>query len=87
MRPNPWFTEADLAEIDVVTLALVECIFVHREKCPRCRELGHHCERIGDVIGMAVQFAQARMLSSKAEALRRRHVLAALDPLSERRAA
>jgi hypothetical protein len=70
-----------------VAHALVDCIFEHEEKCSRCRELGRTCERIGDVLDMAVQFAEARMLRSKAEALRRRHIFAALAPLSERRAA
>ncbi len=75
---NPWLTEADLAEMDVVSRALVEAIFTHREKCATCREtdparagcLGRYCTPISEAIQAAVYWAELRTMMSKAEALR-----------------
>jgi hypothetical protein len=87
MKRNPWFTEADQAEIDLVAMALVDCAFTHREHCSRCRELGRFCPPLAGAFGAAVRWAETRALASKAEALRRRHVSEALATLERRAAA
>jgi hypothetical protein len=52
---NPWFTEADLAEIDVVAHALEDAIHAHRGRCSSCRETKRFCppltEAVEDALG------------------------------------
>jgi hypothetical protein len=67
---NPWLTEADLAEVDVVSRVLVNGIFEHKERCRACRESRYGCSSLAAAIGHAVDWAELRALSSKAEALR-----------------
>jgi hypothetical protein len=88
VKRNPWLTDADLAEIGVVAHALVEMAFAHQEHCRLCREQGDaHCKTRGAAIDAVCSWVEHRALLSKAEALRRRHVLAALEVLTERSAA
>jgi hypothetical protein len=84
---NRWFTEADLAEIDVAAHALAECTWAHKEHCAACRDLGRSCPPLAEAIEATIAWAEHRALRSKADALRRRHILAALSGLAERRAA
>jgi hypothetical protein len=67
---NPWLAAADLAEIDVVSKVLTNCIFEHKEKCSDCRETGRACTAVLGAIEAAVDWAELRTLTSKAEALR-----------------
>jgi hypothetical protein len=67
---NPWLTAADLAEIDVVAKALVNCIFEHKERCAACRETGHGCNAVVRAIEAAVDWAELRTMTSKATTLR-----------------
>jgi hypothetical protein len=70
VKANRWLTEADLAEIDVVSKVLVDAIFTHREKCSTCRSTGRYCTPIVGAIEAAVDWAELRTMTSKAEALR-----------------
>lgn len=67
---NPWLTDADLAEMDVVSRVLVNAVFEHKERCHTCREDGRYCTAISEAIQAAVDWAEIRTLTSKAEALR-----------------
>jgi hypothetical protein len=67
---SPWLTEADLAEIEVASRVLVNAVFEHKEKCSTCREDGRYCTPISEAIQAAVDWAEIRTLTSKAEALR-----------------
>ena len=67
---NPWLTEADLAEMDVVSRVLVNAAFEHKAKCAACREAGRYCGPIAEAIEAAVDWAELRTLKSKATALR-----------------
>jgi hypothetical protein len=82
-----WFTEADWAELDVVAHALNDCAWEHRERCAACRERRRFCPALGEAIDAAIDWSQYRALRSKADALRRRHLQAALSGLTERREA
>jgi hypothetical protein len=67
---NRWLSEADLAEVDVVAKVLTNAIFEHKEKCSTCRSTGRYCTPIVGAIEAAVDWAEVRTLTSKAEALR-----------------
>jgi hypothetical protein len=67
---NRWLTAADLAEMDVVSRVLVNAVFEHKERCRACREDGRYCTPIAEAIQAAVDWAEIRTLTSKAEALR-----------------
>jgi hypothetical protein len=67
---NPWLTEADLAEMEVVSRVLVNAVFEHKERCRVCRETSRYCTPISEAIQATVDWAEIRTLTSKAEALR-----------------
>jgi hypothetical protein len=67
---NPWLTEADHAEIAVVSRVLVDAIWTHKEKCSTCREGDRYCTAIAGAIQAACDWAELRTMTSKAEALR-----------------
>jgi hypothetical protein len=67
---NPWLTAADVAEIDCVARTLAYGIFEHREHCPACRESRYGCSAVSAAIQHAVDWAEIRAMTSKAEALR-----------------
>ena len=62
---NPWLTDADLAEMDVVARVLTDAIYDHKEKCSVCREEGRYCRPIVGAIEDAIAWAERRTLSSK----------------------
>lgn len=66
-----YWTEADAAELDLLTHELVKVAFVHRERCATCRERGS-CARIGEAIGAVLEWRADRVLRSKAAYLRAR---------------
>jgi hypothetical protein len=70
VKRNPWLTDADLAEIDVVSEVLVNAIFEHKGRCSTCREAGRYCTPIAGAIQAAVDWAELRTMTSKARALR-----------------
>jgi hypothetical protein len=67
---NPWLTEANPAEIDVVAKVLTNAIYEHREKCAACREAGRGCTSIVAAIEAAIEWVELRTLKSKAATLR-----------------
>jgi hypothetical protein len=85
---TPWITEADLAELDAAIEALVDVAFNHREDgCATCADAPYRCARLTKATEALVRWWELRQLASKAEWFRRRHILAALAALTERRAA
>lgn len=74
LRAQPWWTEADVAELDLLTHELVRVAFIHRERCSTCRgERGVlHCAQVGEAIRLAIEWRDGRVLRSKAAWLRAR---------------
>lgn len=72
---NPWLTEADLADIAVVSRVLVDAVWEHKEHCAACRESGRYCGPIAEAIQAACDWAELRTLQSKATALRARELV------------
>jgi hypothetical protein len=71
---NPWFTEADLAEVDVLALALVDMIESHRCFCNECREAGSCGQRV-ELVEEAIAWTERRAPTSKALTLRARELV------------
>ena len=67
---NRYLTAADHAEIDVVARVLVDGIYEHKERCRACRENRYGCSSVASAIEAAVDWAELRAMTSKAEALR-----------------
>jgi hypothetical protein len=74
LRVQPWWTEADDAELDLLTAELVRVVFIHREHCATCRgERGVlYCDGIGEAIAAVLDWRDGRVLRSKAAWLRAR---------------
>jgi hypothetical protein len=78
-----FWTAADQAELDVLVHALVAGYFEHRGKCRACRPDAcadvhdaatcprcNPCPHVGAAITAVVEWREARVLRSRAEALR-----------------
>jgi hypothetical protein len=81
---NPWLTEADMAEIAVVSRVLVDAVATHKEKCATCRDEGRFCTPISEAIQEACDWAERRTLTSKAQALRAAEIVARRQRFRER---
>jgi hypothetical protein len=68
--PAPWWTEADQAELDVAIWNVVDAGLAN----PACRD---------EVISLLCDWYERRMLMSKAEWLRRRHLRDRLAEIEE----
>lgn len=66
----PWWTEADRAELDALTWALVDGIFEHREHCATCAAGHPPCPHIAKAIGTVLNWRKGRELQSRARWLR-----------------
>lgn len=76
MNVNPWRTsrrtwwsEADLAEIDIVAWDLVDAMKTHEEHCDICRQ-GYRCDKISDALEATIAWRDRRLLLTKAQTLR-----------------
>ncbi len=63
------WTAADAAELDVLAHALASGYFEHRERCARCAG-PEPCPHVRAAIAEVVDWREARILRSRAEALR-----------------
>ena len=68
--PPVWWTEADQAELDLLTLELVRCSFAHREGCRTCQGPERPCAAMRDALAGVEEWRQGRILRSKAAYLR-----------------
>ena len=72
---QPWWTEADQAELASLTWELVDGIYEHRPLCARCAEGYPPCPHIQKAIGIVVDWRWRRGLISYAVWLRRQREL------------
>jgi hypothetical protein len=72
----PYWSEADLAEIALVSRALVDCAVEHREHCTACRSSHRPCPTLSHAYDEACAWVERRGLTSKAEGLRIEHIVA-----------
>ena len=72
MSLAPYWTEADQAELDLLTHELVRTAFVHGERCSTCRARGRSCPAMLDAIEAVLEWREGRVLRSKAAWLRTR---------------
>lgn len=66
LRNQPWWTEADRAELNLFTHELVNAFLTHRDKHgTRC-----NCDFASKAVGAFLDWREGRILRSKAEWLR-----------------
>ncbi len=73
----PGWTAADSAELDVLLQALAVAFFEHRERCATCLEGRVPCPSVRNAIREVCDWREARILLSRAQALRIDQELAA----------
>ncbi|MDW8339735.1 MAG: hypothetical protein RMM28_11410 [Thermoleophilia bacterium] len=69
-RHPPWWTEADAAELDLLTWVLVDAYFEHRPRCSICASGEHPCPHVQRAIREVVEWIELRELASRARWLR-----------------
>jgi hypothetical protein len=67
---RPFWTEADQAELDVLTHAFVYGFYDHRGRCAVCASGGRWCANVGEAFEVLEGWMRYRELRSRAEALR-----------------
>lgn len=72
---QPWWTEADQAEFDLLLLEFVKAALRHREGCAICRGGGPWCDPLYEAFEILVDWRDCRILQSKADWLRLRQEL------------
>lgn len=71
LRSQPWWTEADRAELDVVVHLLVDGLAAHEETgCTTCEAGYPPCPKVTRAIEAVVEWRDRRVLTSKAAWLR-----------------
>lgn len=69
--PEPYWTAADQAWLDVLIAELVRVAFVHRERCGVCRDQGSaFCRPLRGAIEAVIEWGESRARFSKAIRLR-----------------
>lgn len=76
LADQPWWTPADQAELDVLTLELVDGVTWHTDNCPHAwtNRFGNRecdCRSIGEAIRVVIDWQHRRILHSRAQWLRR----------------
>jgi hypothetical protein len=70
----PWWTDADDAEFELVTLEFVEAAWLHRERCAECRarraQQGAWCRPLQEACQQLLDWFAHRKLESEAGWLR-----------------
>jgi len=65
-----WWTEADLAELDLVCWELVGAMRAHEENCLDCQLDAYGCATVRDLLDSVVEWRDRRLLLTKAQTLR-----------------
>jgi hypothetical protein len=68
---QPWWTEADQAELVVMSHELVETVWTHREACETCLAGYPPCPKVAAALEVVIDWRARRTLASKAAWLRR----------------
>jgi hypothetical protein len=76
LRSQPYWSEADQSELDVLVFELVKAVHAHREGCSICRTGGPWCVPLVDGLEAVLDWREGRVLRSKAAWLRARQTLA-----------
>jgi hypothetical protein len=66
----PTWTEADQAELDVLTWEFVDGAWNHRERCSVCSRGGPWCNGVRKAFELLLDWQRLRQLLTRAEALR-----------------
>lgn len=66
----PWWTAADAAELDLLTVELVRVAFLHRDGCDHCQARTGWCDRMRDAFTGLQEWLTSRELQSRAQWLR-----------------
>ena len=72
LRSQPYWTEADQAEHDLLVYELIKVAHAHRVGCTICKTGGPWCAPLGEALEAVVEWRQGRILRSKAAWLRAR---------------
>jgi hypothetical protein len=76
LRLQPWWTDADRAELDAITHELANSVRSHREAgCQACAAGFPPCPKVQKAIAVAVGWRDARILLSRAKWARSRQNL------------
>jgi hypothetical protein len=75
LRDQPWWTEADDAELDVLVRELVSVAGQHVNHCSVCSEGGPWCPGMVEAFEVVVDWRDGRILRSKAAWLRERETV------------
>jgi hypothetical protein len=67
---EPWWTEADDAELDLLAYELVRGYFEHKPRCASCAAGDPPCPHLRRAIEAVTEWREARELRSRAEYLR-----------------
>ena len=67
---SAFWTDADQAELDVLLHALVVDFFEHRKRCGICLAGHEACPHLKAAIAVVLDWREARVLLSRAQALR-----------------
>jgi hypothetical protein len=66
LREEPWWTEADDAELDCLVCELVDAVLEHRGWCETCRAGQLPCRQVGTAIDVVLKWRQLRIFRSRA---------------------
>ena len=70
LREQPWWTEADEAELDLLVTEFVRAVFAHRRGCSVCAAGGPWCDVLRDAFEGLLEWRAGRILRSKGAWLR-----------------
>jgi hypothetical protein len=78
LAEQPWWTEADDAELDLLTAEIVDPVWAHRRRCEACAIEGW-CDEVrtalADALDVVLDWRRRRILRSRAIGLRLRQEL------------
>lgn len=66
LTDQPWWTDADQADLDLLTWEFVNAVQQHRERCPECAAGGPWCQPLVDAFQAVLDWRQGRILFSRA---------------------
>jgi hypothetical protein len=70
LRAQPWWTDADAAELELLVHELVRAAFLHRGGCSTCGADRRWCPAMYEALEAVTDWRDGRILRSKAAFLR-----------------